>query len=346
MSNIRTPRAPRARHRAIVGAAMLALVGALLPGGSAAGAAPCAWTSRMLPGLPGSTGGAVLGTDGGDRFVGYVMKDGWRKAVLWQAGQAHDLSAAFPEGSEVNDVNRHGYAVGEYFQDGFPGAVLWHGDQAVGLAEPPGGFVFTTALAINDAGLIVGQAADHDGLVRGLVWSVHSPGVVRDLGAGDGDLLVNDVSDRGIMVGTTFTDTPNPGGRAVAITRTGAMRALPGTVVGMRTHADAIAGQFLEQVVGSETDPATGTTRPVIWRYGVPRALPGIGAAAAVNSQGLVAGTLVVGGVIATAAVWRDGVLTRLPGPIGGGGLRANTVTADGRIGGQSGTGPIVWSCA
>lgn len=238
----------------------------------------------MLPG----TGGPpsrwyVLGTDGDDRFVGYEGPH----AVVWRHGRVITLPGSY---AQALDVNRAGVVVGTVSaDDGDRVPVFWRDGVAVPLAEPPGLSVMEVT-GISDTGVIAGNAwlfvGDGNVVSHGLVWSVDHPETIRDLTPPGSSLWLYGISESGVLVGTV-----NPYGvvqRAVSGTLGSGLRYLPGTASGVSTYALAAAGRY---VVGGQTDQEhPERNRPLLWADGRPRALPGDGAARAVNIRGLVAG--------------------------------------------------------
>jgi probable HAF family extracellular repeat protein len=287
----------------------------------------------------------VLGTDGGDRFAGFVGKTYiLNHAAVWRNGQLTDLGVTLPSVSYATDVNRSGHVVGfAELEDGGHHAMLWRGATPIRLAELPGASG-SSANAINDAGLIIGYSNGSDGELHGVAWLAGAPGKPRDLGVGAETLILEDVSERGIPVGTTRS-SPGYIGEAVVLNRNGKLRRLP-HAEGANTVANAVGGRYMEYVAGAESVLGLGRTNPVVWEHGAIRRLPGgSGTANAVNRHGLVAGEVWDAGG-SSALVWRDGVPSPLLGPDGSNGWRANAVTDDGRVGGESAAGPTVWSCA
>jgi uncharacterized membrane protein len=323
---------------AAVGSAVPALVGTAAadpgPGAVTAGSRACTWSVAALPQLSGAFSGFVHGTDGDRTFAGQSGD----RPVLWRGGRVVELG---PSGS-AQDVNRRGEAVGATDPD-FGHALLWRGRTQITLAEPAG-FTSSTAMAINDAGLIVGYGSGPDTGAQGLVWHSDAPGRVRVLTEPGGEsVFLSDVNRRGVIVGTgvslsTISST------ALIGTVSAGLRRLPGRSGTTDSVAAAIAGDY---VVG------TDSSGPVRWLRGHPEQLPGGGNPQAVNIHGLVAG---YNGPPETAYVWEHGIRVDLAGLVPDAFFGATAVTDGGQVAGFSSVGeqdeqhgiryaPTVWTC-
>ena len=103
----------------------------------------------------------------------------------------------------VKDINNAGQAVGTYQdQDFVSHAVLWDAAGWHELAIPSGAEVLGIAIAINDAGQIVGTADDFMTL-RGLLWNASTPDQYTVIGDGSA-LQVQPlaISESGVVVGS------------------------------------------------------------------------------------------------------------------------------------------------
>lgn len=158
----------------------------------------------------GSSGANAINASG--QIVGFASDPhgGVTHAVLWDKGRLVDLgggSLSSLYGSSARDINDAGHIVGSDQRD----AVLWlNGERTVlgGLA----GDVWSTAAAINNAGLIVGTSDPSSGVAndeRAVMWL---DGRVIDLNslaevASSGWTLLSatDINDAGQIVGMGIT---------------------------------------------------------------------------------------------------------------------------------------------
>jgi hypothetical protein len=324
---------------ATVGSAVPVLAGTAAadpgPAAVAAGSRACTWSAAALPQLPGAFSGVVYGTDGYRTFAGQSGD----RPVLWRDGRVIELG---PSGW-ARDVNRRGEAVGAT-DPNFGHAVLWRGRTRITLAEPAG-FTSSTAVAINDTGLIVGYGSGPDTVgAQGLVWRSHAPDHVRVLtGPAGGSVFLSDVNRRGVIVGTGLSASTIQSTALIGTVSAG-LRPLPGRPGTTESGAAAIAGDY---VVG------TDSSGPVRWLHGHPEPLSGGGNPQAVNIHGLAAG---YNGPPETAYVWRHGHRVDLAGLVPDGFNGATAVTDGGQIAGFSSLGeqneqhgirtaPTVWTC-
>lgn len=286
----------------------------------------CTWSAARLP-VGDALGGQVTGTDGGQQLAGSLITApayGDYRAALWRDGELAFTAAEVK--SRAHDVNRAGIVVGTS-GDTFlmrERAVLWRGGGSAVPLGRPAGARRTVPTGISDDGVIAGFADYPDGRIRGVFWSAAVPASVRLLDEG---VELTGISPAGAVTGATG---PAEGQRAVA-GRAGALRPLP--AAGPSDRATAAAGTW---TVGRTSAGAEGD-RAVLWEGRTPWLLRGtLAEATAVNADGLVAGL-----ENTRAAVWRDGVLTLLPG-----GGEASAVTDAGQVAGRQQDRPTTWTCA
>ncbi|MHC4211355.1 MAG: hypothetical protein ACYSWT_16765 [Planctomycetota bacterium] len=110
------------------------------------------------------------------------FEDGIFDAFIWrpQSGLVTLPRLVGYTDARVVDVNDAGDAVGRVENSEALRAVLWNDGEAIDLGVPPGG-TWSQAVAINSAGLVVGEWLNVEtGVQHGFVWQ---GGVMADLGA-------------------------------------------------------------------------------------------------------------------------------------------------------------------
>ncbi|HEU5470482.1 MAG TPA: hypothetical protein VFV67_07500 [Actinophytocola sp.] len=134
------------------------------------------WTATALPLPGGAFFGTVAGTDGVDRFVGWVdtIAGGQhRRGVIWQNEVPTVLGEAFEELTELVAVNTSGVAVGSHFGFDFRRqATRYAGGRFEDLPVPAG--AESVATSVNERGDVVGTANG-----RVIVWPANDPGFYR-----------------------------------------------------------------------------------------------------------------------------------------------------------------------
>ncbi|HST85621.1 MAG TPA: hypothetical protein VLL08_28035 [Kineosporiaceae bacterium] len=345
----------RIRIRVAVAALSVGLIVASTVGGSAVafnagpGGLPagCTWTIHELPMPPGWIDGFARRGDGSS-FVGYGTDPGGAvRSLLWRQGAVTELASPGGAEAEALDVNRRGAVLAfTHFQR--PRPFVWINGRVVPLAVPAGA-TSTIGYAINDAGIIVGSAVVA-GATHGIVWSLRSPQRYRDLGVADGSLDLNDLTETGVIVGSSQTSDPFTGPiRALRGTVAEGLSSLPGVDPAQDSHAARAAGRY---VIGIGQVPGAAADRSgVLWKGDVATALPPAMGALAVNSKGLVAGYISDGRSRVTT--WAAGTTWTLPdlsdfAPLGN--SAANDVMEDGTVIGGSTTAdgrsvPVTWTC-
>jgi hypothetical protein len=158
-------------------AATLALVPMLtVTSGTAAArdAGECTWTQATLPLPAGQTWGYVSAAANGGWFAG----SGPSSAIRWHNGVAEDLGRAFGQQTDLNDINSAGTAVGVTYANSFEDdAVVYRNGRFTALPIPPGRRT-ARALAVNDAGDIVGTALGIGDNFDLAIWPAAAPGTV------------------------------------------------------------------------------------------------------------------------------------------------------------------------
>lgn len=316
---------------------------------AAAPAAACAWTAKQLPLLPGGSSGAVLGTDGGSTFSGWVFAEDGQHAVLWRSGKVIDLGTYADGGTRANDVNRGGVAVGstDYIAAEFPR--VWRADGSVYALPVAAGTTGASAVAVNDAGLAVGYRYAADGTVVGMVWNTATLAVVREYPG----VYLDDIGEDNRIVGTTV---PASGPSQAIKTRpnTSVLTPLRSPLAsgGSLDHfSSATAGNY---IVGGYVIPnSSGATAPIIWTNSSPRLLGtfGSGQARDVNAVGTAVGFVSDAETGQQAAIWPAPAQSPAYLPATGDAPLATAVSNDSkRVGGAWTVGnsqrPVRWTCA
>lgn len=201
--------------------------------------------------------------------------------------------------SSAFDINNLGQVVGSSSWRTASGdtsrAVLW--DQGVTVDLGTGGGTSSAALAINDAGVVVGSGYFTPGYTHALVWK---NGAAADLGSSSMGAL--DVNASGQLVDTTFGGeaarlwTPTQtNGTAGAFTFLGALPSDPIFVIASRTEARGLNNAGA--VVGSQDDyyfsgeeGSWGHRGAFLWAGGLMEELP-LDYAVAINDAGQIVGS-------------------------------------------------------
>jgi probable HAF family extracellular repeat protein len=176
-------------------------------------------------------------------------------------------------------------------------AFLWQNGSFTDLGLLPGGD-WSVAQAINDSGLIVGQASTSVGAIHAVLWrkGTHT---IRDLGVLPGGSTVNrfsvayGVNNLGQIVGSSDV---NGGGRHVFRWVAGVMQDL-GTPRGAfsTSFAEAFGINDAGQIVGSGVS-VTGLNQAFVWNAGSYTDLGflptgNVSSARSINRNGFIAGT-------------------------------------------------------
>ncbi|MDQ1295050.1 MAG: hypothetical protein QG608_2935 [Actinomycetota bacterium] len=219
------------------------------------------------------TEGSDGGTVNGSDGLDTFAGDTGYHAVLWRKGKLVDLGPGI-----AFDVNRRGTAVGAIYDEQHRGrAGLWRRNTPVPLAVPPGA-VSSSAQSINEHGTIVGFAyfpvADETPQARALVWSAQTPNQYQDIGSLASQ---NGEETRLYGIGEAGVFVGNS-----ELSSSWRSQAITGTAVtGLRDLDDG--GDDVQSrahaiagrfIAGAVTPPGTGSSRPALWKDGVLRKLP------------------------------------------------------------------------
>lgn len=152
--------------------------------------------------------GAVGINDSG-MVVGNVSAyyGGPSQAVVWAGFNVTPLSNAGGTSSVATGVNNSGLITG--YVNGYPGtanpqAVVWQGGSATLLSNLTLSNAYSIAHAVNDHGIVVGDAIDAVGNVRAVAWRNGGVSTLNSLSNVDRAFAIN---DNGMVVGTMSPST-------------------------------------------------------------------------------------------------------------------------------------------
>ncbi len=158
----------------------------------------------MLPSLGGSWSLAyAINNDG--LVVGEADLTGntATHAVAWIAGAPTDLGS-ISGNSVAFGVNDQGQIVGASDSGPLQTAMLWHDGAWTDLGADMGAVGSSVAWAINDAGLVAGQASLNGGFSKGFVWNGPGTGSAQGTAQGYQGGANKGVNDAGTVVGHGF----------------------------------------------------------------------------------------------------------------------------------------------
>lgn len=199
-------------------------------------------------------------TDAG-LVVGASYAEHGMHAFTWTASEGLvDYGSEDPESNMYyagfNAVNSKGLLAGVSYRlfSPYHAAVGQVGQKGVVDIAGPGQFSTSMALAVNEAGTIVGYANPGRGAPHAAI--LHTDGTYEDLGSfGLSDSWANDINDAGDIVGQAFGDDGSGGWVSRAfIYRNGTMTALDTltpTATGWSAFTDARGINALGQIVGT-----------------------------------------------------------------------------------------------
>lgn len=306
------------RARFVIVAVAAVVTSLLLPAGPAVAGGCVYRLDTRLSAPAGFTDPVVSAGDGADGYVGFVRArdsdDTW--GVVWRSGRVRLLPAPAGVRAAASGLNRLGDTVGYLIDDtsGVSRPVLWpdRGDPIPLAPLTPGRSAF--ARDINDAGQIIGDAEQANGLSQIVTWSMMDPATVTVVPAGpdQSQTFAGTISDEGVVLGfgQVFIDPTIYGAGLV------------GTVAGLHlvpkppqapatAEANAASGRFLAGSYGEVDGSFTG--HAVVWQNEVPTVL----STADTYATGVTATGIVTGVDVASqrAVVWRGAVMHTLPLP-------------------------------
>jgi uncharacterized membrane protein len=200
----------------------------------------------------------VVGSGYEEGFVGL-------RPFLWQRGQIRDLGT-FPDSSVyANDINTLGVIVGDVFVNQNRTPFRQFGSDYATL-ETLGGNGYTSAVRVNELGVICGYSEVPTGGPHAVIW--RRDGHIQDLGVlpGGSSSQASGINDFGVVAVTTkfgqFGETSLP-----AVWHDGALTPLPLLHGGTSVRASADGINDLGQIIGSENNE-TGQITPLLWQRG------------------------------------------------------------------------------
>ncbi|SEF24486.1 hypothetical protein SAMN05421837_102733 [Amycolatopsis pretoriensis] len=166
----------RMKRAALAATAALVLTLLITPGvAEARDAAACTWTQATLPPPAGLAWGYVTAAANGGWVAGGGSTGG---GIRWHNGVAEDLGRVSGLQVDLHDINSAGTAVGATLADSFErDAVIYRDGRFTALPVPPGRRS-ARALAINDAGDVVGTALGLGDNFTLTLWPATAPGTV------------------------------------------------------------------------------------------------------------------------------------------------------------------------
>ena len=251
------------------------------------------WTMRVMPNLPGSPGGVVIGLNDVDEAVGGSSPpgDGVATPIFWDAsGAVHALPIPAPyetsEGAsaEARAISASGHVVGwagSFTLQAAP--VFWArtgtGHEPILLSRLPGGLnaqAYGVAEGPDGAVRVAGLAGSESGL-HAVRWTMAYKAASgrweetgRDqLGAGEGwpNARGHGINAAGDVVGHSTLDETwgTPQGAAILWLASGSVESLPGIKSG-RSVEDAVGVNDGLWAIG--TSVANGIRKGVVWKPG------------------------------------------------------------------------------
>lgn len=259
-----------------------------------------------------------------------------------------DLGTLFGSNSaKVADINKSGQIVGTSANHAF----LWSNGVMTDLGTLGGGV--SMAHAINDQGVVVGEASTASSEMHAFMWQ---NGVMKDLGVAGETSAARGINSQGDIVGVAYAKNVRGG----AVLWSGGQRQFIGDLGLSGSGSTAISINDKGQIAGVSSGFATnqGVVRAVVWLNGVINDLGALGGlhstANAINSQALVVGWAEVADNSTAAFQWQNGKMSQLeslPGSVtsAGNGTQATAVNDSGVLVGScvTSTGEthaVIWS--
>lgn len=323
-SPARSPRGLAGGQLSQIAGVLAAVVAAVSVGfGSSAQAADPAWTVTQI----GQTGLWPLDVNDEGVVAGYEGTYPDYHAVVWTNGTTTALDT--PENtirSAASAINNLGQMVGSVTVRVESGerseAALWGADGSYTLLGFLGNGTFSSALDINDLGQVVGVASPVGGTYTAVLWEDNQPEALPvpaappcppgGCGFSTTTSFANAINNQGEIAGTiSYPFQP----QNAALWRPDAAPVLLPPLSAGR-GAGAFDINNAGEIVGNGTLSPGPPFHPIAWIDGKPTdlgTLGGWGGAAAINSEGLIVGSLTDTGGVQHAYVWEGLVGTPLP---------------------------------
>lgn len=203
------------------------------------------------------------------QVVGAGYEEGYQglRPFLWERGEIRDLGT-FPEANTVypNDINTRGVIVGDVYLDQNRTPFMQLGSSYHTL-ETLGGNGYTSALRVNELGVICGYSEVPTGGPHAVLWN--RDGHIQDLGVlpGGSSSTASSLNDFGDVAVTTrfgqFGETSLP-----AVWRDGQLTPLPLVHGGTNVRASASGINDFGQIIGDERNSDTDQITPLLWENG------------------------------------------------------------------------------
>jgi len=232
--------------------------------------------------------------------------------------------------AKVAEINKSGQIVGTSANHAF----LWSNGVMTDLGTLGGGV--SMAHAINDQGVVVGEASTASGEMHAFVWQ---NGVMKDLGVAGETSAAHGINSKGDTVGVAYAKNVRGG----AVLWSGGQRQFIGDLGLSGSGSTAIAINDKGQIAGVSSGFATnqGVVRAVVWLNGVINDLGALGGlhstANAIDAQAMVVGWAEVADNSTAAFQWQNGKMSQLeslPGSVtsAGNGTQATAVNDSGVV--------------
>jgi len=262
-----------------------------------------------------------LNNEGAVTLTAYDSSYTTTHIYVWRNGKARDLGTPEGEGTyifSVYGINDRNEIVGSTLSaNNPPHGFIWRHGQFEDLGHPAGANYGLTLFGINRHTQIIGSSAVDSETVNPILWEEGHFTVLPELPGGQtnngpGGTALNDINDRGIIVGKSGSDPddrPKP-----VMWQNGVISRLPLPANADSAEADGINN--LDHIVGYANEytdfPQTDPEEPLFWSDGVVTVLPlpsgsNRAYAHAINDSDQIVGFAIAGSA-SYAVLWQNGV--------------------------------------